>query len=304
MDWRPAPSWGGWIGLAMLAALDGGILACIVLGWRAWPGPEAALFGLAAVILAPCGLWLGYWVWGRLSLHYDVGRDGVAIRWAAHRHVIPMASITHVLNGRPYSAPLRGFRWPGHEVGRTRLVTGDADGVAHDTLVYATVPPEGQVVIVTADLAYAISPADRAGFVDEFKARRRLGTVQTLDQHTELAGWLSLPVWQDGVALALVIVALAANVLTFAWLTWHYPVLPADVVLVHKVEATPGQPAPALAQPLATAWLLPAIAFAALAANTVTAGIVHRYARLGARLLVLGALLVQLAVTVIILKLH
>lgn len=297
MPFRAAASRGGWVGLALLALL-GALALGVAWGARAsWPGPRAAVLLLVLLALVPLLGVLAYWTWGFFSLRYHSGRDGIVIRWAASRQVIPMESITHVLAGRGYAAPLKGLRWPGHWVGRTIVV--DDDEHPRPTLVYATVPPPGQLLIVTPALAYAISPADRVAFIEDFKVRRRLGPVQALEQGTEQAGLIGLGLWRDPAALRLLAAGCLLGALLLAWITWQFPSLPQELFLQLRYDPLLSSAVPGPPQAPSAVWRLPMIGLLALAANTVLAALVHGRARVGALLLILGALLVQLVLMLV-----
>lgn len=296
MHERPAPSRGIPIGVGLLAAAVAVEAALLWAMVRVWAGPTAAVLFVAAVAGLVAIAAIAYWLWGLLTLRYIVSRDGVTLCWAASRTVIPVSDITHMLKGRPYAAPLRGWRWPGHEVGRTEIATDD--GATRELLVLSTVGPEGQLVIVTPTIAYAISPASRAAFIDEFKMRLRLGPVQQLTHGTRHPVFDRLSLAGDPLALRLLAAAVVVNVLAFAWLIWQYPGLPAEVVLRHSFDAAAGVP---LGDGLAgrtMAWQLPGIGLAVIALNGALAGIVHPRARLGAQLLAFGAVLLQITLLV------
>jgi hypothetical protein len=300
MDFPAAPSRGRLLGLAMLAVSVAAEIGLVALMWRVGPGPVAALLVLVVFLLVPLVGRLTYWVWGCLNLRYTLGRDGIAIRWAASTQIIPMAAITHVLGGRPYGGSLEGFHWPGYEVGHTRVATDD--GAIRPMLAYSTMPPSGQLVIVTNDLAYAISPANRPSFINEFRLRRRLGPVQDLRQETAQARWAGLSLWRDGLALRLIGVAVVLVVLALAWLMWHYPSLPAQVILQAQYNPGQGQKATDLLRPRILVWTLPLIGLATVVTNLVIAAVVHQRARLAAVLLASGAVLVALALWVVVIR--
>jgi hypothetical protein len=279
------------LGLAVEAAL---VLAARAAGL----GPGSAVLGLIAVGLVPVVAIVAYWVWGLASLRYAVSRDGIVIHWAASRQVVPMASITHVLAGRPYAAALRGLRWTGHEVGRT--VIRDDEDHTHPTLVYATTPPAGQIVVVTPSIAYAISPADRSAFIEDFKRRRRLGPVQHLDQQTEQARWARLGLWHDPLGLSLLGLGILLCALGFAYIAWYYPALPPELALQYRYDPVVNAEVPGPLQPLSAIWRLPRIGLALLAGNALLALAIHRRARLGALLLIMGAIFVQAALLVVL----
>lgn len=293
MDFHAAPSRGGIVGVALVGLASALFLGLIAAAWWRGAGAAAALLLLGAALMLPVVLRLAVWLWGYATLRYTVTRDGILIRWGATYQVVPMADITHVLNGRPYASRRRGLAWPGHEVGHTTTVTDD--GVSHATLVFATRPPDEQVLVVTPGLAYAISPSDRAAFIDEFRVRSRLGAVQRLQQGTDQPAWAQLPIWQDGPALRLLVAALVMNLLAFLWLVWHYPALPAEMPVQFGYDTIQRMPVPGPLRPRAAVWLLPVIGLAATLLNGTLAVLVHRRLRLAAFLLLVGALLLQLA---------
>jgi len=304
MALRTAPSRGGPVGLGMLAGAAAIIVVLLWLLARSWPGPLAAVLALVVAALIMPTFLLAYWVWGYFSLRYDLSRDGITIKWAASRLTVPMLDITHILNGRPLAAPVSGIRWPGYEIGRSKvqLEPGDPEDAHREALVYATAPTEGQLVIVTHDLAYVVSPADRRGFVREFQVRRRLGTVQRPAADASPSAWGRLTILRDTASVRLVAIGVAVSALAFAWLIWHYPELPGEVALLFRFDPATGTAAPGPAQPLSMAWTLPLVGTAGLVLNTILAVMVHERTELGSRLLIAGAIMIQLAVFVVMLK--
>jgi hypothetical protein len=109
-------------------------------------------------------------------------------------------------------------------------------------------------------------------------------------------------VFRDALGLELVVAGLIVSALAFAWLVWHYPSLPAEVPLVFSFDPATAQAVVTAMRPLSTTWLLPLIGTAVLVLNTALAVAVHQRTRVGARLLVVGAILVQIAFFVVLLK--
>lgn len=297
MRFRATPSRGGWVGLAALLVL-------LTLGaGLAWgllstpPGPRSVLLAALLLPTLAAATLVGYQLWGYLSLRYEVSRDGLLIRWAATSQVIPMPEIEQVLAGRPYEARLSGLRWPGQEVGRTLVV--DNEGVARETLVYATTPPAEQILVVTRALSYAISPEDRDGFLQEVRARRRLGPQQAWEQHTEQAPWARLSLLGDTHALRWLALAVALNALAFGWLAWHYPELQDTLVLRFRFDPVLAVPVPGPESAKAVAWRLPFVGLAAIVLNGALAAAIHSRARVAALLLMAGATLVQVAIAIL-----
>lgn len=301
MDFKPARSAGGVIGFAMLVAV-GGLWVGLAYAARAiGSGPVAALIVLAAVLVLPLVAWLTYWLWGYLSLKYSVSRDGLEIRWAASRQIVPMAAITHILTGRPYARGLSGFRWPGHEVGRAACETDE--GRLTETLVYATTPPEGQLLVVTPHLAYAISPANPAQFVDELKLRRAMGPVQQIDQETRQPRWARLDLWRDWTALRFLALAGLLNAIAFAVVIWRYPVLPEEVAMQFRYDPELAIAVPGAPRDLSYIWTLPGIGLAVAVGNGILGAIVHSKVRMATVILAVAAVLTQIALLIVIVRL-
>ncbi len=296
MEFKAAPSRGGIIGVSLV----GGVIllqaALLALAAHVGPGPVAALLVVGTALLVPVTLRLALWLWGYLTLRYTVTRDGIIIHWGAIRHAVPMEEISHVLNGRPYTAPLRGLRWPGHELGHTAVAT--EEGGTRETLVLATQPPGAQLLIVTPGLVYAISPADRGAFVDEFRLRSRLGPVQRLNQGAAQPPWARLPIWHDGLALRMAVLGLALNLLAVTWILWQYPGLPPMMPVHLRYDAARQAAMPGPLRSRGAIWLLPFIGLGGLLLNSTLAVVVHHRARLAALLLLTAAVVLQLALGV------
>lgn len=302
MDFRASPSRGGWIGLGAVTGL--GALAWFLVSWirRLGPSPRSALLGLLVLLLLILLVLMAYWTWGYFNLRYRLSRDGLAIRWGAGRQIVPMSEILRLSAGRPFIAPVRGLRWPGYVLGRT-LIAGEAEGEAQVVLAYATQPPEGQLLVHTRSLTYAISPEDPAGFIEDFKRRRGLGPVQDLTQHTERPRWASLSIWSDPTALRALLTAFLLNALAFAFIAWQYPELPEQVVVQYQFDAQRGFSYPGSAQPLATVWRLPFISLAGFLLNGALAAGLHPRSRLAANMLLMGSAVVTIALILVLTRL-
>ncbi len=300
MIFTPSRARGAVVGvglLVLLAALEAGVL----LALRQRPvGPGSALLGLFGLALVPVIARVGLWLWSLLRLRYEVTREGIVIHAATARHVVPMADIRGVRRGVPPVESWRGAAWPGLRIGHGHL---RADGVeGSDILVFATSPPAEQLLILGGGaLAYAISPTDPEAFMAELRLRRRLGPVHDLAETTVRPAFFALPVWSDGVILALLAASLIINALLFAWTAWRYPTLPAEFALRFRHVASVG-PVPGAVVPRGTLWRLPAMGLAAVAVDQVLAVAVHRRARLAAVLLAVGAVLVQGVVTIALVR--
>ncbi|MHB1318801.1 MAG: PH domain-containing protein, partial [Anaerolineae bacterium] len=249
-------------------------------------GPGLAFAGaLLMLALAFLGLWL-YGLIELLSLRYLVDRNGVEIRTASARQTIPHAAIQRIDFGEAAGAPsrLRGIAWPGYM--RGTLSATPFGRIA----VWATEPLQRQLILVTDEMCYAISPADRAGFVQRYHMRRELGALESLPQRLTPVGIASWTVWRDRVFWLAMALGLALSAGLAALTAASYSSLPAIVPLHWGATGQPDRLAPRL-----DVFAIPAIGAAVLLANLALAVGVHHRERLGARLLAWGTIAAQLA---------
>jgi len=95
-------------------------------------------------------------------------------------------------------------------------------------------------------------------------------------------------------------VALVLNLIAFAWLMWRHPALPAQVPLQMTYDPQLRAPVPGVPRPVAALWFLPLVGLAATLLNMGLAVRWHQRVRLAALLLLLGAVLLQLALGVVL----
>ena len=164
---------------------------------------------------------VAYRTYGILSLQYVVSRDGVIIRWAGIRHFLPMRAIERVVPASDVEERTLfwGLAWPGCWVGKIRvrrLGTGRA---------YGTLPPSRQLLIITSDALYGISPADARGFLAGFRIRQELGALHPWEPRREESGVIIWPVWSDRYVQLTLLAAFMANLALFGYICAIYPSL-------------------------------------------------------------------------------
>ena len=286
MEWNIQPRLGNWVGISIilwLVSLDA------VLIWIAAQLPTITVITFILVLLALASLPIiapiVYSLVGLNRAQYALDRNLLTIRWGAVQQIIPMASIRKVLHGSEIAGQIRRFRggrWPGHWVGQAEVK--DVGPV----LFYAAGGPDQQLVIVTPGLAYAITPADLAGFVEAFDQRQKMGPTQRVEQvsiQPELYDW---PLWTDPLALGLVGLAVIACLLLFGYTCLRFPELAPRVALHFDASGEPDRFGPRL-----QVFTLPLIGLMALGANVIAGVPMYLRERVGAYLLWSGALVVQ-----------
>jgi hypothetical protein len=100
-------------------------------------------------------------------------------------------------------------------------------------------PLKQQLIIVTPDMNYAISPADVEGFVEAFRVRFEMGPTQTVQPAHLMPAIMRWPFWSDRLAHTLVLIAIGLNALLFAGCFARYPALPPQLVLHFDPSGAP-----------------------------------------------------------------
>jgi len=227
--WTPQRSWRLWMALAALIAALGvagyllaSLVALLAQPPEAWP-IDGRLFlrHLAVLALLVCAAFLGYRVAAALSLAYTLDRNGLYILWLGNRAVVPLGQIESIESG--LNAPATGaspFASVAYLSGPARLPEG------REVQRFSTVPLTRALIIHTPSEAYAISPQDVDGFVQDLEQRRRLGAVQQLAPGVEAGRVFAYTFWRDPLARGCVLGALLLNLALLGALMVLYPSLP------------------------------------------------------------------------------
>ncbi|MCL5961235.1 MAG: PH domain-containing protein [Chloroflexi bacterium] len=293
-EWRPTPSPGGYVGLAILVVLAAGAGRLV---WQMLSAPriDLVLFlvGLGILVaLALIGLF-AYLTVGYFNLRYFLDRNGLVISWAGERQYIPMESVDKIVSGSGIDSKIRirGINWPGYHVGHENL------GERGELVVYSTVSLSRQLFICTPTLIYGISPRDPERFLKELELRRNLGITSFQRQMTDRSRLLSFPLWSDRGAHLLVASATILNLAMFAFLSQRYPGLPSRLPTHFNAL---GQ-VDLIGQSIEM-FKIPFIGLIALLVNTVVAFVAHEWDRMGGYLLLGASGLVQIVLWIAMLN--
>jgi Bacterial PH domain/Domain of unknown function (DUF1648) len=286
MEWQIERRLGNGVGTGIIAWL---IILDLLMIWVAAQLPISAItFVLAMLSLAtlPMIALIAYWLIGLNRSAYWLDRNMLTIRWGAVQQVIPMASIRQVLHGSEIGGQVRRFRgghWPGHWVGQAEV-----SGLG-PALFYAAGGLDQQLIVVTPGVAYAITPADIAGFVEAFEQRQKMGPTQEVTQASirpEIFDW---SLWSDRLALGLLGMAVVACLLLFGYTSLRFPDLAPRVALHFDALGNPDRFGPRL-----QVFFLPIIGLMSLGADVVIGLPIYLRDRVGAYLLWSGAFVVQI----------
>jgi len=283
VTFKPLPSRHGWYGLLSCLALLA-IDALLLRLLSSWP-VSGLSFVLALLVLLslPLLLYLAYRTWGCFGLHYQVTRDGVTIVWGPLRQVVPMGQIERIVRGGVPSQKRHWWPWPGPYAATRRA------SPLGRVLSYAARPSAEQLLLVTPEVVYGISPAEPVRFLEALQERHQLGPARTLAAGPVWPRLWQWRFWQDRVGQGLLLAGLLLSLALFALLSFRFPALPEQVVLHFSVAGHPDR-----FGPRQRLFLLPLIGLLAWGINGVLGGLIYRRQRLAAYLLWGGAVAVQI----------
>lgn len=222
-------------GILAIAVLFLGIFAAIALAVLL-PRTLITFFVITLAVLMLAGIgWLAYHTFALSNTDYALDRNAFVIRHGPVREIIPMGNVQRVIAASDIAAGLKHLRvpLPGWWMGK-----GYHPELGKITF-YANSPLDQQVIIVTADENYAISPRNHDEFLEAFRIRFQMGPTQTVQQVRLMPPLLRLPLWSDRVALSLILIAIGLNALMFAVSFARYPALSGQVILHFNAQGIP-----------------------------------------------------------------
>ena len=223
---------------------------------------------------------------GAFTLEYWVDRDAVTIIWGWTRQIVPLTGIERIVLGvdATLAKPAGWWHWPCPERSRRhhqRL------GVVN---AYSTRGLVEQIVLVTPNECFGVSPRDTDGFMEAVQTRFALGTARPLRSVLIRPPLWTWPLWRDRTALLLIGVGLLVLIAMFGILSVRFPSLSSDLPLHFNVHGVPDR-----ISPKSSLFALPIIGLVTWLLNLVAGvWIYRRIQRGGAYLLWGGAVVVQL----------
>ena len=164
------------------------------------------IMGLALIIVLVYFLFRTYSIY---TMNYNLGRDGLVIKWGWRREDIPLNSIEWV---RPASEmgfhiPKPWFILPGSLLGKRRV---ESLGLVE----YAATQAENLILIVLEHKIFIISPKDPKAFMSTYTVINELGSLDSIEARSVRPKTLLLSIWNDQIARWLTI----AGILSFVML--------------------------------------------------------------------------------------
>jgi hypothetical protein len=182
------------------------------------------LAALAALITAT---WLAWQLYGYLNSSYAIDRNAFVIRWGVTREIIPMGDVQRVIAAGEIAdglklrrVPLAGW-WRGYG---THPALGQV-------VYYATDAPANQIVVITADRNFVVTPYDTEAFLDAFKARFEMQPTQPVVYSRVTPNLMEWQFWSDRAAHFLILAAFALNLGAFGIGLFRFPDVSGQVPL-------------------------------------------------------------------------
>jgi hypothetical protein len=231
--------------------------------------PLLILWVCLPLIALPLAVLVAVRLYGLLSAHYHLDRNGFSMRWGFSSEQMPLSAIHAVRVGTDLPAPLppRGLlAWPGLVIGRQRVEGfGEVEFFASSSQVTRI------VFISTADKQFAISPPDADAFRQSFVEAARLGALQPLPESSRRPDFLFSRIWSNAASRLLLLVGLALPLALLTFLAVRAPHLPPSVPFGFDPAGLPSPFAPP-----GRLLLLPFIGGFCWSANAILGALLYR----------------------------
>jgi hypothetical protein len=233
-----------------LGVTIGGMILLLLLGTSAF-----AVFRLSSSVVSPLTpLWvfvplfglplsalIGYCLYGLVTAHYRLDRDGFYLAWGLASEAIPLVEITSIkrVGDVIQGAVLpKGMAWPGCLVGE-RMVEG-----VGKVDFFATQSGNKMLLVHAGDRHLAISPPDSEAFLEAFGQMIQLGSLTRIGKQSHRPDFLLSRLWRDRLARGLILAGLGLPLTLLCYLALRAPSLPAEVPFGFDPTGLPNPLAP------------------------------------------------------------
>jgi hypothetical protein len=192
------------------------------LGFLQMTRVQAGMAFLASIVPVALALLLAPFLFYRLlALHrsaYLLERDGIHLTWGLRGEDIPMDAVMWVGDARDlgYSLPRPFTSLPGSVLGTRYLPDGKP-------VEFLASTQRKLVVIVTPQRAFAISPADSAGFLSSFRRLSEFGSLSPVEARSVFPQVLISRSWTDRWVRILLVAGLVLALALLVWVSLAVP---------------------------------------------------------------------------------
>jgi len=261
-----------------LAAGCGALALAALLALKVWEWPISWPLFLAATVvgvLALLGSAFLVWAYGCLTLRYVLTPQGLGLRSGLLWGWVPWCAVQEV------------GRWAGRRpslgLGPCRLERGSEGRVLDFAL-----RGKGLVFVRAQKATYLLSPRDPVRFLAQTRFLLRLGREGEDEERAERRGFLSHPIFGDGLGQGLLFLALALGLAVAGYVMAVYPALPEGISL--KLPPL-GEPGPSV--PKKELLRIPGTALAILGLDVGLALLSYVWERMVAHLLLAGGIVLE-----------
>ena len=210
------------LGTIVLLVLVAVFMGTGVLGLVQMAEVQAGMAFLASIVPVALALVLVPFLFYRLlalqQSSYVLERDGIHLMWGLRSEDIPMEAVMWVGDAQDlgYALPRPFSSLPGSVLGTRTLPDGKP-------VEFLASSQRRLVVIVTPDRAFAISPADPAGFLGSFRRLAEFGSLAPLEARSVFPQVLISRSWADRWTRILLVAGLLLALALLVWVSLEVP---------------------------------------------------------------------------------
>jgi hypothetical protein len=241
MTFTPRRGLGLLLGFLFLALLAGTVILSVIQLGRAMVSAWIILWVALPLACVPLASLIAYRLYGLLTSHYWLDRDGFRLTWGLATERIPLEAIGRPRRGTDFGLglrPVRSLWWPGCVVGQRKV---EGIGLVE---FFATSFGPNLIVLSAGDRHLAISPPDPDGFLQSFRDAVRLGSLERIPERSQRPDFLFSRLWADRLARGLILAGLALPLLLLAYLAIRAPGMPSGAPFGFDPNGNPGPLAP------------------------------------------------------------
>jgi len=165
------------------------------------------IMGLALIIVLVYFLFRTYSIY---TMNYNLGRDGLVLKWGWRREDIPLNSIEWVrpANEMGFHIPKPWLILPGSFLGTRRV-----EGLGQ--VEYVATQSEKLVLVAVENKVFIISPDEPKAFMSTYTVINELGSLDPIEAQSVRPKALFLSIWNDLIARWMIIAGILSFVMLF-----------------------------------------------------------------------------------------